>query len=291
MNAPNNTQDAMAAFSPAHGSGVRSKFKTIVADPPWPIGDFPAWYDEEKRSEREKEIGHNPTPYKTMTLDDIKALPVGGLADGQAHLYLWTTDSFMVDALDVARSWGFEKAATLVWCKNPMGRGLGGTYVNNVEFCIFATRNHGQPETVKLTNYLADAAERKGISRREVDAHMGTSDMGGWWLSRLPHRCACPTNEQWPKLKALLGVNGEADEMVERINGGKGEKLAEGYSPTRWWNWPRGKHSAKPEAFQDVVESVSPGPYLELFARRQRLGWATWGNEALNHVELVLPNS
>jgi N6-adenosine-specific RNA methylase IME4 len=54
-----------------------------------------------------------------------------------------------------------------------------------------------------------------------------------------------------------------------------------------WWNWPRaanGSHSAKPEAFLDLVETVSPGPYLELFARRQRLGWDTWGNEALEHV-------
>ncbi len=55
---------------------------------------------------------------------------------------------------------------------------------------------------------------------------------------------------------------------------------------TQWWTWKRGKHSAKPEAFLDMVEAVSPGPYLELFARRQRLGWHTWGNEALQHVEL-----
>lgn len=49
----------------------------------------------------------------------------------------------------------------------------------------------------------------------------------------------------------------------------------------------RGKeHSAKPDAFQDHVESVSPGPYLEMFARRQRLGWDTWGNEALEHVSV-----
>lgn len=54
----------------------------------------------------------------------------------------------------------------------------------------------------------------------------------------------------------------------------------------QWWEWPRGKHSAKPEAFLDIVETVSPGPYLELFARRQRLGWDTWGDEALEHVEL-----
>ncbi len=54
-----------------------------------------------------------------------------------------------------------------------------------------------------------------------------------------------------------------------------------------WWVWPRGEHSAKPEAFLDLVEQVSPGPYLELFARRQRLGWDTWGNEALEHVSLT----
>ena len=48
----------------------------------------------------------------------------------------------------------------------------------------------------------------------------------------------------------------------------------------------RGAHSQKPEAFLDLVESVSPGPYLELFARRQRLGWDTWGNEALEHVAI-----
>jgi N6-adenosine-specific RNA methylase IME4 len=45
------------------------------------------------------------------------------------------------------------------------------------------------------------------------------------------------------------------------------------------------RHSAKPEAFMDYIEQASPGPYLELFARRNRLGWDTWGNESLEHVE------
>ena len=45
-------------------------------------------------------------------------------------------------------------------------------------------------------------------------------------------------------------------------------------------------HSRKPDVFLDLVEQVSPGPHLELFARRQRLGWDTWGNEALEHVEI-----
>lgn len=49
-----------------------------------------------------------------------------------------------------------------------------------------------------------------------------------------------------------------------------------------WYVWPRGAHSAKPEAFLDLVETVSPGPYLELFARRNRFGWATAGNQCLD---------
>lgn len=53
-----------------------------------------------------------------------------------------------------------------------------------------------------------------------------------------------------------------------------------------WWEWSRSGHSKKPEAFLDLVESVSPGPYLELFARRNRLGWDTWGNESLEMVEM-----
>ena len=55
-----------------------------------------------------------------------------------------------------------------------------------------------------------------------------------------------------------------------------------------WFRWPRmdRAHSRKPDAFLDLVERVSPAPRLEMFARRQRLGWDTWGNEALEHVEL-----
>lgn len=46
-----------------------------------------------------------------------------------------------------------------------------------------------------------------------------------------------------------------------------------------WFAWPRGRHSEKPNAFYDLVERVSPGPYLELFARRTRLGWTCIGDE------------
>lgn len=43
---------------------------------------------------------------------------------------------------------------------------------------------------------------------------------------------------------------------------------------------PRTRHSAKPQAAYDLIERVSPGPRLEMFARDPRVGWTTWGNEA-----------
>lgn len=46
-----------------------------------------------------------------------------------------------------------------------------------------------------------------------------------------------------------------------------------------WFEAPRRQHSVKPDEFFDLVEKASSAPYLELFARRRRVGWTTWGNE------------
>lgn len=44
-----------------------------------------------------------------------------------------------------------------------------------------------------------------------------------------------------------------------------------------WYIASRGPHSTKPALFADLIERMSPGPYLELFARAPRLGWDAWG--------------
>jgi N6-adenosine-specific RNA methylase IME4 len=264
-----------------------ARYRTIVADPPWPISAAPAWFREDRRSSRERALGVNPVPYQTMTIDEIKALSVAAWADRTAHLYLWTITDYLEQSFDVARCWGFEPSSVLVWCKPEQPGGLGGTFPANVEFIIFATRRVGGDRVLELTAALSDRADQMGVSRADVDAAMGTSDMGGWWLSRLAHRCACPTDEQWLRLRQLLAINDPTlDSLVSDINREKGESTAIGRAAGRWFTWPRGGHSQKPDAFVDLVEQVSPGPYLELFARRQRLGWDTWGNEALEHVEL-----
>lgn len=59
------------------------------------------------------------------------------------------------------------------------------------------------------------------------------------------------------------------------------------------WSAPRRKgnggriHSAKPDASYDLIQQASPGPYIELFSRTARLGWDTWGDEALHGTEAM----
>lgn len=258
-------------------------YRTIVADPPWPIGDFPAWFCKDRRSSREREIGINPTPYKTMTLAEIKGIPVGEFSADGAHLYLWTTDSFMESAFSVVRSWGFEKSATIVWCKKPMGKGMGGAYPSNVEFVLFCRRveNRGW---IQFGKWLRERRIDAGLSTGQVCAAIGAHGKvnHGGMQSNWENGLAVPSLEQWQKMKPLLGVNGESDGWLKSLQIESGNR-----AESRWYQWPRGKHSVKPEAFQDIVEQVSPGPYLELFARRKRPGWDVWGKEVESDVEIL----
>lgn len=93
----------------------------------------------------------------------------------------------------------------------------------------------------------------------------------------------------WCKAPMGLGLGGTFVQTTEHVLfARRGVLRAAQRVDSTWFQWPRsGEHSRKPEAFLDLVESVSPGPYLEMFARRNRLGWDTWGNESLAHVELA----
>jgi N6-adenosine-specific RNA methylase IME4 len=49
------------------------------------------------------------------------------------------------------------------------------------------------------------------------------------------------------------------------------------------------EHSRKPDEQYKIIEECSAGPYLELFARGTRNGWATWGNEAQSEYHPTWP--
>ncbi len=92
----------------------------------------------------------------------------------------------------------------------------------------------------------------------------------------------------WAKAPMGVGPGGAFSQTSEHVLfARRGREVRQRRMDSTWWKWERGQHSEKPEAFLDIVEAVSPSPRLEMFARRNRLGWDTWGNEALNHVEIA----
>lgn len=172
-----------------------TKYRTIVADPPWSYND--------KLSAKNRGADAH---YGTMPLHWIKAMRVQDIVEDDAHLYLWATNAFMVEAHEIVRAWGFEPKTILTWVKTQIG--MGHYFRNNTEHAIFAVR--GSLGTLRNDMPTAFTAKRAA-------------------------------------------------------------------------------HSAKPECFIDMVETMSPGPYLEIFSRRHRLGWDVWGNESANTANLEVP--
>lgn len=62
--------------------------------------------------------------------------------------------------------------------------------------------------------------------------------------------------------------------------GKKARTLAPGRKQVNIIRTQKREHSRKPDEMYEIVESCSPGPYLELFARGKRDGWSVWGNQS-----------
>lgn len=117
------------------------KYGVIYADPPWQFQNRTGKVaPEHKRLMR----------YETMTLDDIKALPVECIAGDKCHLYLWVPNALLPDGLAVMEAWGFEYKGNIVWEKvrkdgQPDGRGVGFYFRNVTELLLFGIKKKSSP--------------------------------------------------------------------------------------------------------------------------------------------------
>src|SRR3990167_10634174 len=115
------------------------RYNIIYADPPW------SWRAYSEKGEGRSAKNH----YNVMSLEDIKALPVGDWADKDSVLFLWAIDPMLPQALEVIRSWGFEyKTVGFYWVKQNAKSpgfftGLGYYTRANPEQCLLATRGNG----------------------------------------------------------------------------------------------------------------------------------------------------
>jgi len=113
------------------------KFKTLIIDPPWP-------YD--KASKNNKLSGYvtqdGDTKYKTLTIEDLKALPISDVMDPEeAYIFLWTVGPFTEEGYTLLRTWGFEPKSQLCWYKNK-GLGVGFWFRGNHELILVGKRPH-----------------------------------------------------------------------------------------------------------------------------------------------------
>lgn len=111
-------------------------YRTIYADPPWQFQNRTGKVaPEHKRLKR----------YATMTLEEIKALPIASAADEKCHLYLWVPNALLPEGLAVMEAWGFAYKTNLIWEKvrgdgQPDGRGVGFYFRNVTEMLLFGVR-------------------------------------------------------------------------------------------------------------------------------------------------------
>jgi len=123
------------------------KFKTILADPPW------------AESGGGQIVRGAQKHYPLMKTEEVCCLrvdgvPVKDLAEPNAHLYLWTTNNFLPDALRVAEAWGFRYVTCLTWVKGkatlvgdeeffqPDRFGLGQYFRGITEHLLFCVRGN-----------------------------------------------------------------------------------------------------------------------------------------------------
>lgn len=89
----------------------------------------------------------------------------------------------------------------------------------------------------------------------------------------------------WIKPRFTLG-NYLRNATEHVILGTRGKAPVLFNSQPTWMYCPLQDHSHKPEEQYAVIERVSPGPYLELFARRKQPGWSVWGNQIMSDIDI-----
>src|SRR4051812_8895487 len=82
-------------------------YDLLVIDPPW---RFRTWGEHNQAKSASKH-------YALMTLDDIKALPVNQLAQGDCLMMLWATGAMLPQAFEVMKAWGFTYKSMMIWRK------------------------------------------------------------------------------------------------------------------------------------------------------------------------------
>ncbi|MDR3558704.1 MAG: MT-A70 family methyltransferase [Candidatus Pacebacteria bacterium] len=136
-----------------------------MADPPWRFQNSTGKVaPEHKRLSR----------YGTMTVADIRSLPVAQIADDVAHLYLWIPNALLPEGISVLQAWGFTYKSNIVWHKirkdgGSDGRGVGFYFRNVTEMILFGVRGKNARTLAPGRRQVNMIASRKREHSRKPD--------------------------------------------------------------------------------------------------------------------------
>ncbi len=149
------------------------KYNVIYADPPWHYQVY------SKKGAGRSADSH----YPTMSIEDIRALPVEQLAAKDCALFLWVTFRFLLDGLSVLEAWGFSfKTVAFVGIKqnkksDSLFWGMGYWTRANAELCILATK--GSPKRVSagvhqvILSHIEEHSKKPQEARDRIEQLMG----------------------------------------------------------------------------------------------------------------------
>ncbi len=125
------------------------KFTTIVIDPPWD------WGDEGDVNQ----LGRAKPDYSTMSLEELKKLPIPNITKKDAHIYLWITNRSLPKGFELLQAWGFRYITCLTWCKPSFG--MGNYFRGSTEHLLFGVKG-SLPLKNKNTGTWFQAKRGKG---------------------------------------------------------------------------------------------------------------------------------
>lgn len=140
--------------------GVSGKYDVIVIDPPWPV--------EKILRDTVPAQGGN-LDYPTLSVDAIRNIELP-MAD-DCHVFLWTTQKHLRDAIDIAEGWGCRYVCLFVWHK-PGGFQAFGLPQYNAEFIVYARK--GSPQFVDTTGFFACFEAPRGRHSEKPEAFYET---------------------------------------------------------------------------------------------------------------------
>jgi N6-adenosine-specific RNA methylase IME4 len=147
----------------------------LYADPPW-------GYNRKALNLNAGDV------YQTLTLPELKALPVGQLAADDCALLMWTTDSHLEWALELGKAWGFKYATVAFYWHKVLPSGKEATttgpwVVKSVEQCLLFTKgkvNSKLLTTAKVRSFIEAERGQKGHSAKPLEARRRVERMFGF---------------------------------------------------------------------------------------------------------------